>query len=514
MSGDDWQRKLLDDLSELLVELNVTPAQAPAATPAPDAAPTADEARAAAAAEPEEATAEPRSADPRGTADPRETADLRTAADPRTADPRIPLAWPARTTEQAPPAPEPRPAPEPAPPAPWNVTLQLHHDTPTPVPLPPNATLQLHTKPPTKPQPKPRPKPPAPAPAPTPPKPTPPPPPAPPAQAPTRAPAQPPAPLPADWANATLQLRQRLADGVPVFEPVPPPTQLRPRPAGSALQRTGRALRRVIASSAAQDVDRVARIGRDLQQPVATGRQIAVTSVRGGAGKTTVAALLGAAYAHYRHDPVLMLEAEPALGTLPLRLGATDLRWTFDDLARFVSPALRLDQIQEYLVELPDGGWLLPGSRGTVGAHLDLTVFTSVAVALRRYFTVSVVDCESLPSELAHSALAAAQARVLVAPTTADGVATTRVVLEWMGGLSRSLLPGTVVVLATGSPHLGIDLTAAAEFLQLDGVRVVTLPYDRHLAAGGPIRTAALAKRTRECVAELAAEVLNLAVRG
>ena len=283
----------------------------------------------------------------------------------------------------------------------------------------------------------------------------------------------------------------------------------------SAARRTGRSLRRLVGSSAAREVEIATRVAREIQQPVDGGRQIVVTSIRGGAGKTTVSALLGRTLEHYRHDPVLTLEADPALGTLPVRLGAPAVRWTCGDLARIVDPSMQLTDITGYLVQLPDGGWLLPGSQGRVGTRLDPADYGSVVVALRRFFAMTVVDCETLPSELARTALAAAHARVLVAPATLEGVTSTRSVLDWMAGLPRPLmLPGTVVVLASHSPHMTIDLDAAAAHLRLEGVRVLPLPYDRHLAAGGAIRTSLLAGATREAAGELAAELVNRAVHG
>ena len=152
-----------------------------------------------------------------------------------------------------------------------------------------------------------------------------------------------------------------------------------------------------------------------------TGRQIAVTSIRGGSGKSTVAALLGTTYAHYRQDPVLFLEADPALGSLPLRLGAESLRWTTGDIADIVKPDMSLLDVTGYLVQLPDNAWLLPASQGQIGAMLDSRAYERAVVALRRYFGVTVVDCETLPAEVARTALAAAQARVLTAPATPGG---------------------------------------------------------------------------------------------
>ncbi|TXS34323.1 MinD/ParA family ATP-binding protein [Streptomyces sp. OR43] len=274
--------------------------------------------------------------------------------------------------------------------------------------------------------------------------------------------------------------------------------------------RASRALRRIVSSSTAREVADLTRTAEVLQRPVTTGRQIAVTSIRGGAGKTTVAALLGTAYAHYRQDPVLLVEADPALGSLPLRLGAETLRWTTADLADIVEPQMSLLDVTGYLVQLPDNAWLLPGSQGRIGAMLDTATYERVMVALRRYFSVTVVDCETLPAEVARVALSASQARVLAAPATLDGVTSTYAVLQWLQGLPRHVIAGTVVVLSSMAARPGIDVEAAAERLRSTGASVHVLPYDRHLAAGGALRTELLARPTRLAATRLAAEVFEL----
>ncbi|MFJ7489996.1 MinD/ParA family protein [Streptomyces sp. NPDC097727] len=274
--------------------------------------------------------------------------------------------------------------------------------------------------------------------------------------------------------------------------------------------RAARALRVSVSSSAAREVARTTATAEMLQQPVTTGRQIAVTSIRGGAGKSTVAALLGTTYAHYRQDPVLFVEADPALGSLPLRLGAETLRWTTGDLAGIIEPQMSLLDITGYLVQLPGNAWLLPGSQGQIGAMLDSRAYERVMVSLRRYFGVTVVDCETLPAEVARVALSAAQARVLAAPATLEGITSTYAVLQWMQSLPRHVIAGTVVVLSELVPHPGLDLDEAAEKLKSTGADVQVLPYDRHLAAGGAIRTELLAHATREAATRLAADVFRL----
>ncbi|MFJ3518626.1 MULTISPECIES: MinD/ParA family protein [unclassified Streptomyces] len=274
--------------------------------------------------------------------------------------------------------------------------------------------------------------------------------------------------------------------------------------------RAVRAVRRTVSSSASREVAEATRAAELLQQPVTTGRQIAVTSIRGGAGKSTVAALLGTTYAHYRQDPVLFVEADPALGSLPIRLGAETLRWTTGDVADIVEPQMSLLDITGYLVQLRDNAWLLPGSQGQIGAMLDTRSYERAMVALRRYFGVTVVDCETLPAEVARVALSASQARVLTTPATLDGVSSTHAVLQWMQGLPPHVMASTVVVLTEQAPRSGIDLAEAVRTLQAAGPSVHVLAYDRHLADGGHIRTELLAHSTRQTAAALAADVFQL----
>ncbi|MFJ2818746.1 MinD/ParA family protein [Streptomyces sp. NPDC087294] len=284
----------------------------------------------------------------------------------------------------------------------------------------------------------------------------------------------------------------------------------KPRHGESFAARALRTVRRNVSSSTAREVAEVTRVAELLQQPVTTGRQIAVTSIRGGAGKSTVAALLGTTYAHYRQDPVLFVEADPALGSLSIRLGAETLRWTTGDLADIIEPQMSLLDVTGYLVQLRDNAWLLPGSQGQIGAMLSTGSYERAMVALRRYFGVTVVDCETLPAEVARVALSASQARVLTAPATLEGITSTYAVLQWMQGLPPHMITGTVVVLTQQTPHPGINLAEAVRALQTTRASVHVLPYDRHLAAGGPLRTELLAHSTRKTATRLAAEVFSL----
>ncbi|MFF2399229.1 AAA family ATPase [Streptomyces goshikiensis] len=302
----------------------------------------------------------------------------------------------------------------------------------------------------------------------------------------------------------------RTPDSRPAVDPALAGAVRRSRSGEPLTTRAARALWRTVSSSAAREVAAATRTAELLQQPVTTGRQIAVTSIRGGAGKSTIAALLGTTYAHYRQDPVLFVEADPALGSLPVRLGAESLRWTTGDVADIVEPQMSLLDVTGYLVQLRDNSWLLPGSQGQIGAMLDTRSYERAMVALRRYFGVTVVDCETLPAEVARVALSASQARVLTTPATLDGIASTHAVLQWMKGLPPHVIAGTLVVVTEQAPHSGIDTAEAVRTLESTGTGVHVLPYDRHLAAGGAIHTEQLARSTRTTATRLAADVFQL----
>ncbi|MGW2830561.1 nucleotide-binding protein [Streptomyces sp. NPDC001286] len=388
------------------------------------------------------------------------------AAEPEPAQQSIPAAHP----EPAPPAvpaaqPQPIPHPEPEP---------VPQHAPVPVPVPAPAA-----------QPAPPPMPPA--------------------------PPSTPAPAPRPRAS-TPALVHPTPESVPTLDPRLALALGKPAHGDSVSRRTAQSIRR-LTSSAAQDVAEETRVGRELQQPVTSGRVIAVTSIRGGVGKTTTAALLARAFNHYRHDPVLALEADAALGTLPVRLGAESVRWSVGDLAQILKPSMQLTDVIGYLVPVSGGGWLLPASQGRVGAPLDIRTYRKATLALRRYFGVTVVDCETLPGEVARTAMDTAHARVVVAPLTAEGVGGTRVVLDWLARLPHSALASTVVALISATPDPNLDLRTATAHLRETGVSVVHLPYDRHLAAGGPIRTELLGSATRRAATRLAAEALQRAVR-
>lgn len=271
-------------------------------------------------------------------------------------------------------------------------------------------------------------------------------------------------------------------------------------------RRLSRGMRRVVGASGAAEVRRTADVEMILGRQLPSRRQIAVTSIRGGAGKTTVAGLTATVIAQYRQDRVLAVDADSGLGSLPLRLGVAP-QWSVHDLAK--AQPRTFEDVSQYLSRTADGLWVLSGTAGgRIGGELDLATYQAAVGVLTRYFAAVVVDCGAgLLPELQRGVLADSHAQVMVTPGTVDGAISAQGALDWQrrNGFEH-LMPRTVIAFVTHTPHVDADLTRAAQLLSGGGMPVVHLPYDRHLAAGTAVESARIGQETRAAAIRVALE--------
>ncbi|WP_286988750.1 AAA family ATPase [Thermomonospora sp. CIF 1] len=283
----------------------------------------------------------------------------------------------------------------------------------------------------------------------------------------------------------------------------------------SALRRVGRGVRKMVGATAAGDMREMTGMVQRLQSPVPSCRRIAVTSIRGGAGKTTVAALLASVIAEHREDRVLAMDADSGLGSLALRLNVRPER-SIHDLA--AARPRSWEETAPYLSRTEQGLWVMSGTaRGRV-SELDLETFQAAASGVSRYFSAAVIDCGAgIVERLQRGVLAAAHAQVFVAPGTVDGALSARHTLSWFVGSGyEQLLSRTVVTLVTHSPHADgdADLERARQILSDGGLPVVVVPYDRHLATGTAITPGRVSGGVRTAVSWIAAEVFARSLTG
>lgn len=275
-------------------------------------------------------------------------------------------------------------------------------------------------------------------------------------------------------------------------------------------RRVGRGVRRAVGARAAQAVREQEAAAGILGQVVSSCRRIAVTSLRGGAGKTTVTALVARTIAAHRGDRTLVLDADPSLGSLPLRLGVNAER-TYRGLTTLPN----WEAAQSYLTQSGERLWVASASSSrALTTELSLAEFQTAQGEFSRYFGISLVDCgPGLTSDLHQGILASSHAQILVAPATADGALSTRSALDWfLRSPHAHLLQRTLVVLVTHSPHLDGDLNRSRALLAAEGVPVIHLPYDRHLAAGTSVDTSLLAESSQATAVHLATAAFTRAI--
>ncbi|MEU5883495.1 hypothetical protein [Spirillospora sp. NPDC047279] len=266
-------------------------------------------------------------------------------------------------------------------------------------------------------------------------------------------------------------------------------------------------MRKVVGASAAMDVRDSAQLDAVLGQPVPSCRRIVVSSIRGGAGKSSVAALVADVIRQHRGDRVLAVDADPGLGSLPLRLGVSSSR-SLRDLAS--ARPRSWEEAAPYLMRTDEGLWVLSCNVGQeVGAELGYDVFQAGAGRVSRYFSTSVIDCGAgLVGGLQKDIIASAHAQVFVAPGTGDGAASAMAALHWFVEQGFGpLLARTVIVLTAHTPDPDTDLVRAGRMLAGGGLAVEIMPYDRHLAAGVTIAAERVGAASRTVATRVAARV-------
>jgi MinD-like ATPase involved in chromosome partitioning or flagellar assembly len=250
-----------------------------------------------------------------------------------------------------------------------------------------------------------------------------------------------------------------------------------------------------------------ARIGT----PVAGCQRIAVVALKGGVGKTTTTACLGAIFAEHRGDRVVAVDANPDPGTLGYRIRRDTTR-TAKDLLDNVDKLERYADIRAYAsqtdLRLEVIASEVDPARDEAFGEED---YRELAAVLERFYSLVLTDCGP---GLLHSAmraiLSSADQLIVVAAPSLDGARSASLTLDWLdrhryGGLARS----SVVVINAIRERGLIDVGKLQEHFSRRCRAVVRIPFDRHLETGAEIVLDELSPATRRAYVQLAAAVAD-----
>jgi MinD-like ATPase involved in chromosome partitioning or flagellar assembly len=246
-----------------------------------------------------------------------------------------------------------------------------------------------------------------------------------------------------------------------------------------------------------------------INQPVQGAYSIAVLSMKGGVGKTTVTVGLGATFAALRGDRVIAIDANPDFGTLAQR-GPIETRSTVRDLLLDHNIS-RYSDIRQHTSQGASRLEILASERDpAVSESFSEAEYRTALYTLQRFYNIILTDCGT---GLVHSAMAGvldeADALVIVAAPAADAARSGLATLDWLKhhGYSHLVSDATMVVSSARPGPIPVDMGKFASNF-LSQVRAVqAIPFDRHLAEGGEVSLDLMKRKTRQAFMGLAATI-------
>lgn len=250
----------------------------------------------------------------------------------------------------------------------------------------------------------------------------------------------------------------------------------------------------------------------EVSQPLQGCYRIALMSLKGGVGKTTITATLGATFASIRGDRVIAVDANPDRGTLsqkvPLETAAT-----VRHLLRDAEGIERYSDVRAYTSQGPSRLEVLASeSDPAVSEAFSSDDYLRALEVLERFYSLVLTDCGT---GLMHSAMSAvlskADVLVVISSGSVDGARSASATLDWLDAHGhQDLVRNSIAVINAVRPRSGkVDLSKVVDHFSRRCRAVRLVPFDPHLEEGAEISLDRLKPGTREALIELAAVVAS-----
>ncbi|WP_353612098.1 MinD/ParA family protein [Mycobacterium sp. GA-1199] len=248
----------------------------------------------------------------------------------------------------------------------------------------------------------------------------------------------------------------------------------------------------------------------EIQRPLRGCHRIAVLSLKGGVGKTTITATLGATLASLRGDRVIAVDANPDRGTLsekvPLETPAT-----VRHLLRDAQGVKAYSDVRAYTSQGPSRLEVLASeSDPAVSEAFSSDDYSRTLEVLERFYSLVLTDCGT---GLMHSAMAAvlskADTLVVISSGSVDGARSASATLDWLDAHGhQDMVRNSIAVINAVRPRSGkVDMKKVVDHFSRRCRAVLEVPFDPHLEEGAEISLDRLKPETRAALLELAAEV-------
>jgi MinD-like ATPase involved in chromosome partitioning or flagellar assembly len=249
-----------------------------------------------------------------------------------------------------------------------------------------------------------------------------------------------------------------------------------------------------------------------VNKPLQGCYRIALLSLKGGVGKTTITATLGATFASIRGDRVVAVDANPDRGTLSQKV-PLETPATVRHLLRDAEGIERYSDVRSYTSQGPSRLEVLASeSDPAVSEAFSADDYSRTLDVLERFYSLVLTDCGT---GLMHSAMASVLAKadvlIVISSGSVDGARSASATLDWLDAHGHEdMVKNSIAVINAVRPRSGkVDMQKVVDHFSRRCRAVRLVPFDPHLEEGAEIDLERLRRETREALIELAAVVAD-----
>jgi MinD-like ATPase involved in chromosome partitioning or flagellar assembly len=249
--------------------------------------------------------------------------------------------------------------------------------------------------------------------------------------------------------------------------------------------------------------DQIAAIGTNIPG----NYQIGIVSVTGGIGKTRTTAGIGTAFALYRTEPVVAIDANPTYGNLGRLIdphATASIREFMADTQMVAYPKAR-----SYTGKNPKGLEVLAGNQNMANPlALSAKLFTDTLSRSQRFYQLALIDCgPDIEHPVMEGVFSAVDALVIVGAMNFDGAVAAEQTIDWLATRNAHELLSRSVVVLNDVYHCQNEkfVTKVRNSLGRRVAAVKTIPWDAHLRDGAVLDFDALRRPTQLTYIDLAA---------
>jgi MinD-like ATPase involved in chromosome partitioning or flagellar assembly len=249
-----------------------------------------------------------------------------------------------------------------------------------------------------------------------------------------------------------------------------------------------------------------------VNQPLMGCHKIAILSLKGGVGKTTVTATLGATFASLRGDRVVAVDANPDRGTLSQKI-PLETSATVRNLLRDAQRVRRYTDVRAYTSQGPSRLEVLASEQDpAVSEAFSEDDYRRTVTLLEHFYNIVLTDCGTgLMHSAMYGVLGLADQLIIVSSGSIDGARSASATMDWLDAHGHSdLVTNSVAVINCVHRRAGgVDLAKVGEHFAARCRTVVRVPFDAHLEEGAEVDLDRLEPGTRLALLELASAVAD-----